>query len=368
MNYIYIEDTRIDSLALDFVVKAKSMLGSGRSPKQIFVVGIGESGLKIAVAFLEAANKTSAFPIPLHFRALEKNGTSDSGMFEWMIPQDGDANSQKFDFNSVEELSNLKDTAILLIDGVVRTGRTLLSVHKAMVAKTLAGTTTSTTSVWSYAIAVNPTSCIIPTWFGTFYSPTKYVVLSRDDGTPNVAMLEVTKKVTPNEVDGTLPQPLSVAYPPVVLRAPEQNDCEFHVDFPSSMNRYKSVDRYFDHQTKSRRVFIIEVFNAPIGYVAFHVSGNTLWLDYILIDSKINTELGTQDIRPGAALIRFVSNYAQSMGCTKIGAWAIVDRLKFYTDRGFQKMAENTIKFKDGDKVEEYALIVRQLENARQKG
>ena len=266
------------------------------------------------------------------------------------------------DLDSVEELSNLQDTAILLIDGVVRTGRTLLSVHKAMIAKS-ASTSERTTSVWSYAIAVNPTSCIIPTWFGTFYSPTKYVVLSREDGTPNVAMLEVTEKAAGNN---KVPKP--VAYPPVVLRAPEQDDCEFHVAYPPSMNRYTSVDRYFDHKTKSRRVFVIEVFNEAIGYVSFHVSGKTLWLDYILIDDVPRNKLGLKNIRPAAALIRFVSNYAQSMGCTKIGAWAISNKLDFYTKRGFQKIATESIKFGNGAHLEEYALIVMQLENAKQKG
>ena len=56
MNYIYIEDSRVASLALDLVEKAKSMLLSPRlSPEKMFVVGIGESGLKIAAAFLSAA-------------------------------------------------------------------------------------------------------------------------------------------------------------------------------------------------------------------------------------------------------------------------------------------------------------------------
>lgn len=365
MNYIYIEDTRIDSLALDFVLKTKSMLGNENPPKKIFVVGIGESGLKIAAAFLRAAKAANDFSVPLHFRALEKNSNSEPNKFVWINPsQDNDAGPKGDDLDSVEELSNLQDTAILLIDGVVRTGRTLLSVHKAMIAKSASSNANvRTTSVWSYAIAVNPTSCIIPTWFGTFYSPAKYVVLSREDGTPNVAMLEVTEKTAENE---TTAKPVS--YPPVVLRAPEQDDCEFHVAYPPSMNRYTSVDRYFDHKTKSRRVFVIEVFNEPIGYVSFHVSGKTLWLDYILIDDVPRKKLKSQNISPAAALIRFVSNYAQSMGCTKIGAWAILKRLEFYTDRGFQKIATESIKFGIGNHYEEYALIVMQLENAKQKG
>lgn len=357
MNFVYIEDSRVESLMVDLVAKVRSMLVDPKiGPNQIFVVGIGESGLKIASAFLHRARMDSAFGnVKLLFRALDKDGPAHANEFGWDIPG---ATVSSFGINQATELDKLNKTAVLLIDGVVRTGKTLLSVYKAVTAKisNASKLAENGNSVWSYAIAVNPNSGIIPTWFGTLYSPNNYVVLSRDDGTPNVAILEMTTKISPGEV------PLPVRYPPVVLRVPEVSDCEFHVSYPDSMNRYKSVDRYFDHQTKSRRVFIIEVFNVPVGYLSFHVQRNTLWLDYILIDDEQKAEMKKQGVHAGDPLIRFVTSYAQSVGCTKIGAWAIKQKLDFYQSLGFQKTTTEAISFQSGNTVEEYELIVRRLE------
>lgn len=367
MNYIYIEDSRVASLALDLVEKAKSMLLSPRlSPEKMFVVGIGESGLKIAAAFLSAAQAAPELnSIKLLFRALDKK---DGGQNKFIWTTSAGEEVESIDFDKVTELDALKKTAIVLVDGVVRTGGTLLAVHKAMIAKVSPEPVKAVSDcvyVWSYAIAVNPNSSIIPTWFGTLYAPNNYVVLTRDQGTPNVSVLEVTQKVDAANGEARISKP--VMYPPVVLRAPESADCEFHVKSPASMNRYKSVDRYFDHQTKSRRVFIIEVFNQAVGYVSFHIKRNTLWLDYILIGDKERENLKEQNVSAGAALMRFVASYAQSVGCTKIGAWAITENMKFYTDRGFQPATGDNIVFNEAGGREEYALIVMQLSNGRQQ-
>jgi GNAT superfamily N-acetyltransferase/pyrimidine operon attenuation protein/uracil phosphoribosyltransferase len=355
MNYIYIEDTRVASLALDLVAKVRSMPPPGRDPvARIFVVGIGESGLKIAAAFMEAARTHAFISAPLYFRAIDKDDDRAPKVFHWKSPDDLD--SKGSDIFDVEELKSMTNTMVLLIDGVVRTGKTLLSVYRAMLTKLTAGTEGA--SVCSYAIAVNPASCIIPTWFGTLYSPDKYVVLSRDDGTPNVSLLEVTRKARPEEAESIV----SPTYPPVVLRIPDADDVEFEVSYPTSMNRYKSVDRFFDHQTRSRRVYVIEVFNKPIGYVAFHVVAFTLWLDYILIDDRARQDLNARGFSAAAALVRFVANYAQSVGCSKVGAWAIERRLKFYTDRGFQVVGGDPIRFTDKGQEEVYVQIARRLD------
>lgn len=357
MNFTYIEDARILSLALDLAEKMCSMLAEPLPPKHIFIAGIGESGLKIAKNIYTAARNDPAFSnIKVSFRAIDKDDDTQN-KFLWTIPSEP---ATCHELTQSPELSNVRETAVLLVDGVVRTGKTLLSAYKALVAHLAprnGDAQDNGVSVWSYAIAVNPNSSIIPTWFGTLYSPSNYVVLSRESGTPNVTMLEITKKVALGE------QPTPPFYPPVVLRVPEVTDGEFQVQFPSSMNRYKSVDRYFDHETKSRTVFVVEIFNDPVGYISFHVKRNTLWLDYILIGDAQLKKLKLRGVSAGAGLLRFVASYARSVGCTKIGAWAISNKLEtFYLRNGFQRASADPITFSDGDHREEYELIIMPLD------
>lgn len=185
-----------------------------------------------------------------------------------------------------------------MLDGACRSGKTLTAIYERL--------RQVSEKVWTYAIAVSVDSTIIPTWYGCLYEGHEHVVLTREGLTPNTALYSSSSK-QPNE---------RLETPALVLRPPMAGDPDFLAGANPSINRYTSEDRFFDSTTRAKNILVLEWDSDPVGFIAFHVESNTLWIDYI-VACKSEKHITKQGV--GTALYYHVENL-QRFAAVKIYA------------------------------------------------
>jgi GNAT superfamily N-acetyltransferase len=123
------------------------------------------------------------------------------------------------------------------------------------------------------------------------------------------------------------------------------------------MGRYTVFDRHFDHTTSSKNIYVLEWDSVPIGYVAFHIDGKTLWLDYILVCETHAEKRGA-----GSALLSHVENFARSSSCERIALWAIESQEKWYRKRQFLPLGDG-VNIGNGENSEKYVPMAMSLKS-----
>ncbi|HDR8926230.1 TPA: GNAT family N-acetyltransferase [Burkholderia vietnamiensis] len=298
---------------------------------RLVVIGVGESGTQVAQALFNSSVERG---FPQQFAVIPVQKQED-GQLMAVISSD--------EFVPVDQLvEDASDVAFLILDGVCRSGQTLTAVYSklAKVSK----------RVWTYAIAVSADSILIPTWYGCLYEASQYVVLAREGITPNTGLYERRDKSS-----GEIVQ---TASPALVLRPPMHDDPNFEVgEVAASMNRYTSDDRFFDSTTRAKNILVLEWNSEPVGFIAFHVDGSTLWIDYIVGCQSHKDKPGI-----GTALYYHVENYAKMRGCENISLWAIGNMVEWYANRGFTEIAgARKISIGKEPKVESYHPMTHRL-------
>jgi len=225
-------------------------------------------------------------------------------------------------------------THVLLVDGIARSGQTLLRTYAEFTSAF------KSSKIWSYAVAVCRVSAFIPSWYGVMYDDSTHVIFSRDGGTPNVSLYERRG---------------GVGAPALALRLPRADDPEFTITGPKSMVRYTVFDRHFDHVTNAKQIYVLEWDGVPIGYVAFHVEADTLWLDYILVCADHEKKRGA-----GTSMISHVENFARSSSCTRIVLWAIDEQREWYEKRKFLRVGDS-VEIGYGSDSEKYLPMAMSL-------
>lgn len=320
MRKIFIEDARIDSFLNDLSERIIQSLNSNDSIRELRIIGLGESGTQVVQRFWEHSE-------------FGKSNLKDIGQVA-SVQKDEDGEiffiTSQHKQTAKSYIESTDDSvAYLLMDGICRTGRTLTEIYEQIrqVSK----------KVWTYSVAVCADSSIIPTWYGCLYPGNEFVVLSRDGKTPNTSLYIGKGGVHDS--------------PALTLRPPLDADPDFDAGDNASINRYKSEDRFFDSTTHSKKIQVLEWDSKPVGFIAYHISGTTLWVDYIV--SCQQAAQGKPGV--GTALYYHVENYAKLTGCTKISLWAIENKVEWYQKRGFSiEHGKKLISIGKGDQAETY--------------
>lgn len=301
MRKIFIEDARIDSFLNDLEKRITDSLDNDASIVELRIIGLGESGTQVVQRFWDNSKlKDSKQGVISQICAAQKD---EFGEIFFVIGESK--------FSSDEYIKTVSHgIAFLVMDGICRTGRTLTEIYEKL--------SKVSKKVWTYSVAVCADSSIIPTWYGCLYPGNEFVVLSREGKTPNTSLYIGLGGASYS--------------PALTLRPPLDTDPDFDAgEKNASINRYKSEDRYFDSTTHSKKIQVLEWDSTPVGFVAYHISGATLWVDYIVACQKHAKE--KKGI--GSALYYHVENYAKLSGCKTISLWAIKNKVDWYTNRGF---------------------------------
>lgn len=328
MRKIFIEDSRVVSFLNDLRIRLIESLKKNQHVTELHIIGLGESGTQVAQVFWNNCKFDEHKDASLwHVASAQKNDSGDI----LFITKDG----KPICANEYIESTN-KNAAFLVLDGICRTGRTLTEVYEQL--------RKGSKTVWTYSIAVCADSSIIPTWYGCLYLGNEFVVLSREGKTPNTG-LYIGKGTNSDS-------------PALTLRPPLDTDPDFDAGSAPSISRYKSEDRYFDSTTHSKKIQVLEWNSEPVGFIAYHISGSTLWIDYIVACQKhANSKKGI-----GTALYYHVENYAKLCGCSTIALWAIQDKVDWYKKRGFSiEAGKNPISIGKGEEAETYQSMSHRL-------
>lgn len=335
MKKIFIEDARVESFLSELRARLEVTLkdASNRGISRVVIIGVGESGTSVVSKLFPPDFKFDGITQQFEEISAQKVGRDIS-----LINKTGGT----LTLEGITPDTFGENTAFLVIDGVCRTGKTLADVY--------AGMRKISKRVWTYAVAVSSDSVIIPTWYGCLYQAGEFIVFTRNGQTPNTALYE-------KRVPGSKAQLLSPS-PALVLRPPLKGDPDFHVGTALSINRYTTDDRFFDSTTRSKSILVLEWNSEPVGFIAFHVDGATLWIDYIVACQKLKN--GRPGI--GTALYYHVENYAKLRGCENISLWAIHDQVEWYKNRGFGTVAgSREIKIGAGAQEESYFPMTHRL-------
>lgn len=321
MKNIFIEDTRVSSYVENLTreIRATAHLNG---IKNLYIVGIGESGLKVSIELVQKLLESGELEFDVYPIAVDR--------------LDGETPTMQWIRSASEQLPisalGLSSDHVILVDGIARTGKTLLKTYDEFTRAFRSA------KIWSYAIAVCQSSAFIPSWYGILYDDHAHVILARDGGTPNISLFESRD-----------------TSPAVALRLPRADDPEFAITKPESMVRYTVFDRHFDHTTSSKRIYVLEWDSVPIGYVAFHLHDRTLWLDSILICENHSEKKGA-----GSALLSHVENFAKASACERIALWAIENREKWYRNRNFLPLSDK-VSIGHGTNSEDYVPMAMAL-------
>lgn len=393
MKKIFIEDSRVDSFMRDLNLRVTKSLERDPAIERLVIFAIGESGVQVSQrlygvlggnfpraskqdtdfhavqkSYVEeeepegAASKldvalsasvsrdaTSAVPAAALVEPMPETGPTAAPSIEapadekeakkakklkeqfYAVLEDGFGGSTPMlleDFVSQQD----EKTGYLIIDGVCRSGQTLTSVYRMLCGEGK--------KVWSYSVAVSADTMFIPTWYGCLYESHEVVILTREDATQNTPLY--TSKKAGNVVD-------RLESPALVLRPPLPNDPVFKTT-ERSLERYTADDRYFDSTTRAKRILVLEWDSVPVGFIAFHVDGETLWIDYFIACQDHKGD------KPGigSAMYYHVENYAKLRGCKQIALWAITKEIKWYSGRGFVTTSHKTITLGKENEREEY--------------
>lgn len=324
MKKIFIEDARVDSFMVDLTKRVCASIQKDASETEyLVIVAVGESGGQIAQRFHAIGWEEVTKLAKPYLALVQKDGES----YHVLPATSPDAGCSLEQF--LEQLP--PKTSFLVLDGVCRSGGTLTAIYRKL--------KEASKRVWTYSVAVSADSSIIPSWYGCLYETNEYVVLVRQGETANTGIF------TPRKAD--LEERLDA--PALVLRPPIEGDPEF-VTEASSLQRYKSDDRFFDSTTQARTIRVLEWNSEPVGFVAFQIDGAVLWIDYIVACSVKKEGKGGI----GAALYQHVENFAKLRGCRTIDLWAIENKVEWYEQYGFVKIPNRHIQFGMKDKAETY--------------
>jgi N-acetylglutamate synthase-like GNAT family acetyltransferase len=317
MKRIFIEDTRILSLVNDLRERLAASLRS-KGITDLHILCVGESGLQVGQVLsgdtAEGVKILCDLGIRVYMCAVQKEGAILNIQL---------LDGTKTNFDEFVRLGG-SSSAYFIIDGICRSGQTLTSIYNCIRGHSK--------FVWSYSVAVSVGSMFIPTWYGCMFEGSEYVVLARNGITPNTALY----------AKHAVPMAERLPSPGLVIRPPLDSDPDFEVDQPS-LTRYTKDDRVFDSLTKAKQIVVLEWDTEPVGFVAFHIENDVLWIDYLVScgkhrDSKVGI---------GTALYYHTETIAKMRGCRSINLWAIERRADWYKRRGFVLASETPITFGD---------------------
>jgi GNAT superfamily N-acetyltransferase len=345
MKKIFIEDQRVDSFLADLRIQVgKAISSDGTVPvEQLFIIGVGESGTQIAKRLFEhlTAGAIEGFDnSKAYFASVQKDEPNDEQLVAVLDEGVQHPLSEIWPLGKTDSTLS-RSTAFLVIDGVCRSGQTLTAVYGHL--------RKVSARVWTYAIAVSADSAFIPTWYGCLYDGNEYVMLVRDGITPNTALAHYSTQKSGH----------AVGSPALVLRPPLEGDPEFNVgESAASIARYRSDDRFFDSTTRSKHIMVLEWDSVPVGFVAYHIEDDTLWIHHIVSCQT----LAEKKPGVGTALYYHVENYAKLRGCENISLWAIEGKVDWYEKRGFAKYhSSRSITIGKQSTPEKYHLMTNRL-------
>lgn len=317
------------------------------------VVGVGSSGNRVATMFLEELLELSGDLGDRDIFQVSVDRVADAPIPTIRVIPPG-AVGPVTETYTLPTLPNGGD--VLLVDDVERTGETMRLAHEA-IAKMYQhdGGKNNAVRVWSYSIAISATSSFVPSWYGFVYAPHVYVY--RADGNQTVPNFVLDHQLKRGTNSNTHPPR------PFLLRKPKHSDPNFEIPKPRSMERYQAADRYFDNETKSKTVLVIEHNDAPVGYLSYHVDGKNFWISSIAICGTVSEQLRGA----GHAMFSYAENAAIALGCKKILLWAYTEKKETYLGWGCYPVGETTVSIPatSSEAEETYHLMAYRVEPAK---
>jgi N-acetylglutamate synthase-like GNAT family acetyltransferase/hypoxanthine-guanine phosphoribosyltransferase len=207
--------------------------------------------------------------------------------------------------------SAFKNRRVLLIDGTVHSGSTLIRIIKEIKKFKVAGIT-------SYALAVRRGSKVIPNHFGFLIGDHDRVQFPSLRLANNcLCEYGVYRKLSAEDAERKM------------IRTGE--------DF---IDKISWEDRLYEiANDTSRQVYLHEKNDAICGFISFRFKdGKTVFVDEIAIDKNYRKQ------GLGGHLMRWAEHCARHRDCTKIELWAVDDQVDFYRYLGYESADKRPLR------------------------
>lgn len=194
---------------------------------------------------------------------------------------------------------------VLLIDSTNHSGRSMMAVSDALMAKRL--------EVVSYSMVTKIGSQIIPSYFGVMIGYRDRVLFQLD--------------VAPNNRLQRRP-------PYGVLRRLNADDVKrrYLRTGVASLDTQTYGDHFYDQEAEGAHVYVMLSKNKVLGLLKFKLKGTTLSI------SLVAAEEDQQGSGIGGALIRWAETWARNHNCKAVELWALEKRVGLYEHFGFARV------------------------------
>jgi len=299
MHTVYLSDQEVDAYLLDLVERLTALGDDAPS----VLVGIGASGAILTRRLVTVA------------------------------PQLGDREVLLVDYNRADDrityikadpVAKLPGKRVLLIDGTVHSGNTLLRVmrdvekHKPL-------------ALSSYALVVRRGARVIPNHFGVLVGDhDRALFLRRSFPNNRLKPYGIWRKIA--ESDMTKPM-ISTGR-----------------DF---IDREHWSDYWYEGRTDPRRqTYLYEVAGEICGFISFRMGdGSKIVVDNIGVDKS------KQDCRVGGHLMRWAEHLARHGTCARMELWAIDDRVPWYQKMGYEVVPNEELQLEN----DKFLLMTKKL-------
>lgn len=224
----------------------------------------------------------------------------------------------------------------LLIDGPIHSGSSMLNAARWLLSH-------GVKNIVSYGLVVKKTSEFVPTYFGLMI------------GEHDRAYFQLP----------AIPNHRLQRKPPFgILRTISQSDADDERQTlktgVESLDKLSLADLVYESVTKlGHHVYLFETSEGVAGFVHFYVVRSRVVVDAVAVDENY------RGFGIGAALIRWVENWARHHRMMEIALFAIENRASFYEERGFIRTAKDPLRLGRGETY--YEMTKRLLYNIKPK-
>ena len=218
-----------------------------------------------------------------------------------------------------------KDKSVLVIDGSVHSGHSLLTVVKKI-------KSFNVKSVISYSLIIKRGSTFVPNFFGIII-PDHDRVLFLLDSFPNNRIMAhgLVRKLSEEDVNNPI-QSLNTGVP--------------------SIDNTTWINLWYETVAKGNHVYVNEGDHGIDAFISFLIKEN----GWMFIDA-VARDISVKGKKIGSHLLRWAENWARSKACKGVELWALNEKINYY--RGFDFVISSNETLNLGK--EKYTRMYRSL-------
>jgi len=282
LRTFFLGKKEVEGYAKDLATRLEEEL-NGNYP--LYWCSIGPSGKSVALSILES---------------IPKEKTNEIRLVPWIANKEG----KSFILENARDKKFLVNNSVLVIDGSVHSGKTMLEIVRKL-------REIKVKSITSYSLVIKQSSKFIPNFFG---------VIVPDHDRPYFLLDEFpNNRIMPTGVMRTLEQE-DVKKRPQALKTKNK-------DF----NKMTWGDLWYGKVAHGHHVYVYENENKIEGFISFVLKKN----NWVFVDGVARNNNATGHYI-GKNLVRWAETWARSHKCEGVDMWAIENKIEWYKEMGYK--------------------------------